>query len=77
MLTVKYIAPFAQYLVLDVVVNIHAFEGDGGNLAAAEAVFVVSNPESLWGPKLGVLVTQMILADAYLVRARRPPLNAF
>lgn len=57
--------------MLDVVVNIHAFEGDGGNLAAAEAVFVVSNPESLWGPKLGVLVTQMILADAYLVRARR------
>ncbi|EIW56887.1 uncharacterized protein TRAVEDRAFT_59736 [Trametes versicolor FP-101664 SS1] len=55
------------YLVLDVVVNIHAFEGDGGNLAAAEAVFVVSNPESLWGPKLGVLVTQMILADAYLI----------
>ncbi|OJT11082.1 hypothetical protein TRAPUB_12366 [Trametes pubescens] len=55
------------YLVLDVVVNIHAFEGDGGDLAAAEHMFIVSNPKSLWGPKLGTLVTQMILADAYLI----------
>lgn len=58
-----------QYLVLDVVVNVHAFADDGGDLAAAQDFFVVNNPVSLWGPKLGILVTQTILADGYLVCA--------
>ncbi|KAI0819798.1 hypothetical protein BC628DRAFT_1413478 [Trametes gibbosa] len=55
------------YVVLDVAANVHAFESNGGDLSAAEQVFSVTNPKSLWGPKLGVLVTQTILADGYLI----------
>ncbi|KAI0776603.1 hypothetical protein BD413DRAFT_224865 [Trametes elegans] len=55
------------YLILDVVVNVHAFAGDSGDLAAAENLFLVENPGSLWGPKLALLVTQTILADGFLI----------
>ncbi|KAH9856170.1 hypothetical protein C2E23DRAFT_810374 [Lenzites betulinus] len=55
------------YMVLDVVANVHAFETNGGDLSAAEQAFSITNPKSLWGPKLGVLVTQTLLADGYLI----------
>ncbi|KAI0364035.1 hypothetical protein BV20DRAFT_974906 [Pilatotrama ljubarskyi] len=66
LLTVMHMLAFT-YVVLDVVVNVSAFAGDGGDLNAAIELFRVNNSVSLWGPKLGVLVTQTILGDAYLI----------
>ncbi|KAI0351213.1 hypothetical protein OH77DRAFT_1430016 [Trametes cingulata] len=65
LLTVMHILAFT-YVVLDVVVNVQAFAGDGGDLNAAIDRLRVNSAASFWGPKLGLLVTQTILADGYL-----------
>ncbi|KAI0669076.1 hypothetical protein C8Q78DRAFT_978857 [Trametes maxima] len=57
----------AFYLILDVVVNVHAFAGDSGDLPAAERLLQITSPDSFWGARLTILVTQTILADGFLI----------
>ncbi|KAI0640919.1 hypothetical protein C8Q79DRAFT_1003991 [Trametes meyenii] len=55
------------YLILDVIVNVHAFAGYSGDLPSAEKLLRITSPESFWGARLVILVTQTILADGFLI----------